>query len=377
MREPTQQEAACFIYDTMPTERNARLALEQLQAAGLEPVVDAEAKVPKPFALATVKIDKEPWRFKRLEYVALHDDTASENESDHASDHARDANVSQRAGRDAHQDDRAIDISSDDDHHHHREINVVAAATSNADPMFAPSQTLAIDLIAHIFIDNNIKGVSHYKFIDSNAVYHILSPYFKPGTLKNGSLRSWMGRSCRWGKAKTLLHCGQTKSGRHYNIVKKEYRDFKWTPCMEEFRQRILNMAFTHVTVGLVPNVPNSLSAAAKKKATELLAFRLRHKLLCQNVFATSPSGASGIDGNVLDLVQLLQKQHRKVRLVAIDLADQFDSIVQLKAFLTANSCLDEIVMDLGEQVDIYKRRDLKNDMKLVKLLHGRHPETT
>ncbi|KAI8060211.1 hypothetical protein BC940DRAFT_312484 [Gongronella butleri] len=379
MREPTQQEAACFIYDMIPTESNARLALERLLAAGLEPVVDAEAKLRKPLALATAKIDKEPWCYKRLASVALNDGAQSSS-VEIASDHASDANVSQHAGHDARPDDQIIDLSSvdndDDDVDDNREINTVSAGISNADPMLAPSLTPVIEVVAHIFIDENIKGVSRRIFMDSRAVFRTLAPYFKPGALKNGPLSRWMGYDRRWGKAKTTYQGGQSKKGRYYNIVRQEYRDFKWTPSVENCRQRIRNMATTHVTIGLAPNAPNSLSAEAKKKALELMAFRLRHKLLCHNVFAFSASGVPGIDGNLQDLGKLLQKEHRKVRLVAMNFADQFDNIVQLKAFLTVNSRLDEIVVDLGKQVHVYKRKDLNNDVKLVKLLRDSHTET-
>lgn len=63
----TPPQAACIIYNLPYTKENGEKSLERLKIIGLEPAYLTRGNPYMAFAIATTKIDKEPWKYQRYE----------------------------------------------------------------------------------------------------------------------------------------------------------------------------------------------------------------------------------------------------------------------------------------------------------------------
>jgi hypothetical protein len=62
----TAGHGACFVYDLEITLESKKFALSKLSNAGLEPVILVNGDPHFAVAISTAKVNKEPWRYKRL-----------------------------------------------------------------------------------------------------------------------------------------------------------------------------------------------------------------------------------------------------------------------------------------------------------------------
>ncbi|KAG0163509.1 hypothetical protein DFQ28_011556 [Apophysomyces sp. BC1034] len=182
-----------------------------------------------------------------------------------------------------------------------------------------------------------IPGVTDIMFLSEQEVYEIVEQYMQNDTLKQEDLTEWMSKDGSWGPAKRKQTKKNRKRGRLYNVVKLEYRDFTWADIshIHQFRAMVKATHSSIYTIGYARKSPTPETLSAKEKTVSLQIYKLKTKLLCEDVFASI--GTSAFDpiasrdydrpelnlddysGNTQTMIQKITKSERKVRLVTID----------------------------------------------------------
>lgn len=292
----TAGDAACSIFDLDVTDENKHHALTRLRKTGLEPVTLVNGDFLVAVAISMAKINKKPWRFRRLPTV-LATNSAVENEE------------------------------------HFENISGELYG-----PSIPPSHTVIFHLTKQIMSKQPVSGVTDTMFFFfEQEVYEIVQQYMQNDILKQQDLAEWMSKDGFWDPAKRKQTKKIRKHGSHYSVVKLEPRDFTWADISHIHQFRVVVKA-THSNIYMngyarKSSTPETLSA--KEKTVSLQIYKLKTKFLCEDVFASistldfDPIASRDYNrpelnlddhsGNTQTMIQKLTKLERKVRLVAID----------------------------------------------------------
>ncbi|KAG2218997.1 hypothetical protein INT45_007659 [Circinella minor] len=329
--------AACSIYGLEITSENQLSALQQLKDAGLEPVTLVNGDPTIAVAMSTKKVNMEPWRYQRLPQ-----DTEQEQQCD-------DSNSS--------------------------ESFIVS---------IPPSRSAVLDLVAKIMPSTPIPGITEECFLSETDVHDLVSKYIPDDTVTSDDLSSWMSKDGSWGTTIRKQTNKKRKRGRMLNVVKKVYRDFTWDDLsnIQEYRLLVKSSVGTKYTVGYVRKSNTKEPDTTKKKLVNLQIYKMKTKLLCEDVFVSYNTSAndpiSGRDattppytfddcsGNTQDLINKITKSARPIRLVIIDYAGLSTNPDDIKLFISLNKSIREVVVDIGHKVEVYSRHDLLKNINIL-----------
>ncbi|KAI8369390.1 uncharacterized protein BYT42DRAFT_107918 [Radiomyces spectabilis] len=138
----------------------------------------------------------------------------------------------------------------------------------------------------------------------------------------------------------------------------------------------------TKCTLGYVRILKANEPDSTKKKLVNLQIYKMKAKLLCEDVFvsyntsaddpiaerdATTPGYTfEDCSGNTQDLISKITKSARQIRLVIIDYAGLSINPDDIKLFISLNKHIREVIVDIGHRVEVYSRHDLLENPKIL-----------
>ncbi|KAG0172635.1 hypothetical protein DFQ28_007651 [Apophysomyces sp. BC1034] len=329
--------AACSIFGLEITLENQLSALQRLNDAGLEPVTLVNGDPTIAVAMSTKRVNMEPWRFQRLPQDTIH------KQQEHDSNSSESFIVS-----------------------------------------IPPSRSAILDLVTKIIPFTSIPGITEECFLSETEVHDLISAYIPDDTVTSDDLSCWMSKDGSWGLAIRKQMNKKRKRCRLLNVVKKEYRDFTWEDLsnIQEYRSLVKSSIASMYTVGYARKSNTNEPNAAKEKLVNLQIYKLKTKLLCEDVFVsyntsandpiaerdvTAPTYAfEDCSGNTQDLITKITKSPRRVRLVIIDYAGLTTNPDDMKLFISLNKSIREVVVDVGHKVHVYSRHDLLKNVNIL-----------
>lgn len=138
----------------------------------------------------------------------------------------------------------------------------------------------------------------------------------------------------------------------------------------------------TECTVGYVRKSNTNEPDTTKKKLVNLQIYKMKTKLLCEDVFVsyntsandpiaerdatTPPYAFDDCSGNTQDFITKITKSARQIRLVVIDYAGLSTNPDDIRLFISLNKSIREVVVDIGHKVEVYSRYDLLKSIKIL-----------
>ncbi|ORE06578.1 hypothetical protein BCV72DRAFT_121138 [Rhizopus microsporus var. microsporus] len=138
----------------------------------------------------------------------------------------------------------------------------------------------------------------------------------------------------------------------------------------------------TKCTVGYERRPNTDEPDTTKKKLVNLQTYKMKTKLLCEDVFVscntsandpiterdatTPPYTFDDCSGNTQDLITKITNSARQIRLVVIDYAGLSTNPDDIRLFISLNKSIREVVMNIGHKVEVYSRYDLLKNIKIL-----------
>ncbi|KAI9282285.1 hypothetical protein BY458DRAFT_552508 [Sporodiniella umbellata] len=241
-----------------------------------------------------------------------------------------------------------------------------------------------LDLAAKIIPSTSIPGVTEECFLSETEVHKLLSVYIPDDTVTSDNLSAWMSKDGAWGTTTRKQSSKKRKRGRLLNVVKKTYRDFTWDDLsnVQEYRSLVKSSMATKCTIGYVQKSNTNEPEVAKKKLVNLQIYKMKTKLLCEDVSVSYNTSANdplaerdaaklpydfdACSGNTQDLIAKTTKSARQIRLVVIDYAGLSTNPDDIRLFISLNKSIQEVVVDVGHKVEVYSRYDLLKNIKVL-----------
>jgi hypothetical protein len=223
-----------------------------------------------------------------------------------------------------------------------------------------------------------IPGITEGYFLSETKVHDLVSVYIPEGTVTSDELSTWMSKDGLWGTTIRKQSNKKRKRGRLLNIVKREYRgnirkvsiffllkifflfclDFTWDDLsnIQEYRSLVKSSIATKCTVGYVRKSNTDEPDTTKKKLVNLQIYKMKTKLLCEDVFVSYNTSANDpiaerdattatytfedCSGNTQDLITKIKKSARQIRLVVIDYAGLSTNPDDIRLFISLNKSI-------------------------------------
>ncbi|ORX47411.1 hypothetical protein DM01DRAFT_1138799 [Hesseltinella vesiculosa] len=181
--------------------------------------------------------------------------------------------------------------------------------------------------------------ITYPVFATETMIYDIIKPYIPTDVITMDQINDWVGKEKCFGTKTRQMIDGKRQRGRPLHVVKEEFRDFTVESAsnFRSFRKMVKDTQDDWLTIGYVrKSVEVNLKDEARRCLLELMAAKMRSKMLCQQVFASWCSGAHSsildrdhkdspsmlyVDGDTQDLVAMATKSSKNVRLAVIDFA--------------------------------------------------------
>lgn len=147
---------------------------------------------------------------------------------------------------------------------------------------------------------------------------------------------------------------------------------------VQQFRSSVKSTMSSICTIGYARKSNTKDPMAAKIKSVNLQIYKLKKKLLCEEVFVSINTSANdpilsrdhdkfhhlsqhfvGCSGDLQTMINFITETNRKARLVVIDFAGLSTNVDDLQHFINSNKSIIEVSVDVGHKVNVYTRHEL------------------
>ncbi|ORX50989.1 hypothetical protein DM01DRAFT_1384704 [Hesseltinella vesiculosa] len=340
--------AACIGYDLAPTEDNKLMTKNRLEAAGLIPVTLTQGgHAPEDVTFASVDaVAKRPWKYNTFPLSPILG--------------------GKRSIENLEPESLALGESEDSE------------STEDAELTVLPSQRSVMTTLKLLLHKKPLGDITNPEFVTEGLLFNIISPYLPPDSvITKDKVGDWVGKDGSFGPIKRRWVNGKRERGRPLHVVKNCYRDFTIDHAVsyKAVREQLRAEQDLWLTIGYVRKSEDTkITNETRKGLLELMAHKLKLKMLCRSVYASWSSSASssmidrdheplpelvGVDGSTQDMVELVTSTTKNVTIVAIDYAGLTTSPDDLHSFLKMAKKVKRIIIDHGDHPELITRREL------------------